>query len=339
MDFDAPLFGSESFKQLLLRKREEGVTIKILLSHLEEFPLPEELQSEIEVISPVGSSGPWGLIAPQMDSLHHQKFMVIDETYLFFGGCLFTSYYLNDRDFHYIDSVLLYQFEPGEEAIVEYLKSESHLRPAPSPFLRERDHLEEIYRLIDGANDYIYVQNQYLVSNHYTNNQIFTRIKNRLLQRPDLKVIVVLNKKNYDHQEFLIRDFFPLFYLFSANYLSDNGANGQIKICFLKDGDRDVFIHDKIMIIDGVVLFTSANYVDRSLERDLELGILDRENGVAIEESLCRFLSFGRFASVEEVYGGLELTRLEEQRLVLKEAFYRLLDWFVYLFRLEKLLH
>jgi phosphatidylserine/phosphatidylglycerophosphate/cardiolipin synthase-like enzyme len=130
---------------------------------------------------------------------------------------------------------------------------------------------DALNKVISSAEDYIYIEDQFLYS-----RTLLQRIRERVIQNPSLKVILLMGKPNNEKSKDY-RDYALYSYLFTGpeGETLTNDQIDQIGV-FVK---CNVYVHSKLWLVDDKwCMVGSANFSNRSLFTDIE-------NAVACEDA------------------------------------------------------
>jgi len=184
-----------------------------------------------------------------------------------------------------------------------------------------------ILNMIRYAEDYIYIENQYIDSNHITHNRIIDEIGNKIIRmvisgKKDFRVYILTNITYADTDAISTNNLLDKFLSWSytvfnqsrlyhsmrflmvklRKYISEEDIERILHVYFQKPG---ILIHAKLVVTDGNKLNCStSNIQDSSFvsagEREIGIRFQGEKAGIFLDEILKQYTDLGRDKSIKE---------------------------------------
>ena len=290
----AYIFGADEvadrLSEILLRKAQEGVTIRIIYDHLGSYNVPSSYWKRlrnggVQVYAFMRVAFP--LLSTTVSSRNHRKIVVIDGSVGYVGGMNFAQRYLTGselgrwRDTHFritgvavagLQSSFLLDwyavsrkvinvdryFDPATEPN-EYSPSVQFLQGGPISHWRTIE--QAFIYMISRASQHICIQTPYFLPTENLNNALITAAL------AGVTVELMLPLKTDSRLA-----------TFAANSYLTQLLKAGVKIYQYADG----FLHSKLLLVDDqIATIGSANMDFRSLEHNFEISGIIYDSGIA----------------------------------------------------------
>jgi phosphatidylserine/phosphatidylglycerophosphate/cardiolipin synthase-like enzyme/uncharacterized membrane protein YdjX (TVP38/TMEM64 family) len=177
------------------------------------------------------------------------------------------------------------------------------------PAFKGRRGVREVERLyldmIRSAEDYIYIENQYLTSLRITD-----ALADRLGQQDGPEVLFIMPRRA---DSLLAQSTMDAFRMRNLRRLFDADAHDRLRVLYpVTGGSKDVYVHSKVMVVDGrIARVGSANLTNRSMGLDTECDLAvdageDDSDGKPIRGFLHRLLADHLGIDPEEVADAMD---------------------------------
>ena len=289
---------------------DRGVRVHLLFNNSTQYGNKslDELGADprVQVRGVVGDGDipfPFNKVFGETYSNHHQKFLMIDDSYMMVGGVgvdpsrrgwLVPN---GESPPYYWHEVGV--FTPCSPAMSAWVKTQwgGVFQPPPSPLVSSVGEHVTTLRLIDDAKTCIHMEAQLCISTGSTENQVLSRVVRRLARayyatNDPFRFMLLVNTHQPD-EHMVVSTITTVTLDWSVRMMFDSAEKMGVPASFLSErvfvgtlehNNTHIKVHSNLIIQDGhTMIRSSSNLTDRSLSShpcDNELGIVIRDDQV-----------------------------------------------------------